>query len=67
MKLNFFSDHIFDLINESDLLDVYDIRTVENGFQVTVKDGSVFRVEITRAEPADNVLQLFPQDRGQND
>ena len=60
MTLNYFSDHIFDLINESDLLDVYDMVTVENGFRVIVGDGTSFFVQMTRETPPDNVIDLFP-------
>ena len=44
MELDYFKDHLFDLLNESDLLDVKDIEddTVENRFIVTLNDGSVF-------------------------
>ena len=60
MTLNYFSDILFDLLNESDELDVYDIEKTDDGYRVTVSDGSLFNVNITRAEPKDNVLQLFP-------
>ena len=60
MTLHYFSDILFDLINDSDELDVYDIEKTEEGYRVTVSDGSLFNVNITRAEPKDNVLQLFP-------
>ena len=60
MTQQYFSDILFDLLNESDELDVYDIESMPDGFRVTVSDGSLFNVTITRAEPKDNVLQLFP-------
>ena len=60
MTLNYFKDHMFDLLNDSDLLDVYDIETIEGGYRVTVKDGSLFQVIMSKAEPKDNILQLFP-------
>ena len=60
MTLHYFSDILFDLINESDQLDVYDIETTKDGYLVTVADGSMFTVNIAPAEPKDNVLQLFP-------
>ena len=60
MTLNYFSDILFDLLNDSDELDVYDIEKTEDGYRVTVSDGSLFNVSIGRAEPKDNVLQLFP-------
>ncbi len=61
MTQQYFSDILFDLLNESEQLDVYDIETIAEGFRVTVSDGSLFNVTITRAEPKDNVLQLFPR------
>ena len=60
MTLHYFSDILFDLLNDSDELDVYDIEKTEDGYRVTVSDGSLFNVNISRAEPKDNVLQLFP-------
>ena len=60
MTLHYFSDILFDLMNESDQLDVYDIEKTEDGFRVTVSDGAMFNVSLSRAEPKDNVLQLFP-------
>lgn len=60
MTLNYFFDILFDLLNDSDELDVYDIEKTEDGYRVTVSDGSLFNVNISRAEPKDNVLQLFP-------
>jgi len=60
MTLNYFKDHMFDLLNDSNLLDVYDIETIEDGYRVTVKDGSLFNVMISKAEPKDNILRLFP-------
>ena len=60
MTLNYFTDHMFDLLNDSNLLDVYDIETIEGGYRVTVHDGSLFNVIISKAEPKDNILQLFP-------
>ena len=60
MTLNYFKDHMFDLLNESDLLDVFDIETIEDGYRVTIHDGSLFNVTISRAEPKDNIIQLYP-------
>lgn len=60
MTLNFFRDVLFDLLNDSDQLDVYDIETIEDGYRVTVGDGALFNVTVSKAEPKDNVLQLFP-------
>ena len=46
MELNYFKDHLFDLLNESDLLDVQDITSDEKRdlFRVTVHDGTQFNV-----------------------
>ncbi|MBQ3256821.1 MAG: hypothetical protein IJA67_05365 [Oscillospiraceae bacterium] len=60
MTLHYFSDILFDLLNDSDELDVYDIERTETGYRITVSDGSLFNVNISRAEPKDNVLQLYP-------
>ena len=48
MELNYFKDHLWDIFNEDDILDVQDIifDDNENWFDVTVFDGSVFRVLI---------------------
>ena len=52
MDLNYFKDVLFDLINESDSLDVLDIEADEkaNLFVVTVKDGAKFHVQCESAE-----------------
>lgn len=60
MTRDFFTDVLFDLLNDSDLLDVYDIETIDGGYRVTVGDGAMFNVIVSKAEPKDNVLQLFP-------
>ena len=60
MTLNFFKDHMFDLLNDSDLLDVYDIESIEGGYRVIVHDGSEFNVIISNATPKDNIVELFP-------
>ena len=50
MDINVFKDLLWDLINESNELDVIDIRCddKENLFEVTVRDGSSFVVRIVR-------------------
>ena len=52
MDLNYFKDILFDLINESDALDVADIQSDDraNTFTVTTKDGASFLVHITKIE-----------------
>ncbi len=46
MELNYFKDKLFDLINESDELDIADIEAEDrkNLFTVTMADGSIFEV-----------------------
>ena len=46
MDLNYFKDQIFDLLNESDELDISDIKAEDRKdlFTVTTGDGSVLRV-----------------------
>ncbi len=50
LDINVFKDLLWDLINESNELDVIDIRCddKENLFEVTVRDGSSFVVRIVR-------------------
>lgn len=44
MDLNFFKDKLFDVINESDELDIADIQADDDKdlFLIVMKDGSVF-------------------------
>ena len=46
MELNYFKDKLFDLLNESDELDISDITAEDRKdlLTVTMGDGSVFRV-----------------------
>lgn len=47
MELNYFKDKLFDVLNESDELDLSDI-TADDGrslFAVTTADGSVFELQ----------------------
>lgn len=61
MTLDYFVDHLFDLLNESDLLDISDICSIENGHRVAVWDGTVFDVVVSKTVPKDNIVQLFPR------
>ena len=47
MELNYMKDHLFDLVNESELLDVRGIEADDrrNTLRVTVADGTVFVIE----------------------
>ena len=52
VDINVFKDILWDLMNESDALDVSDIQSVdkENRFIVAVRDGSSFQIQISVAE-----------------
>ena len=52
VDINVFKDVLWDLMNESDALDVSDIESVdkENRFIVAVRDGSLFQIQISVAE-----------------
>ena len=52
MDVNYFKDILFDLMNESDALDVADIQSDDraNTFLVTTKDGTAFSVHVTKIE-----------------
>lgn len=52
MRLDYFKDVLFDLINESDALDIEDIQSDDraNTFLVSMKDGSCFSVLVTAAD-----------------
>ena len=49
VEINVFKDILWDLMNESDSLDVTDIQSIEkdNRFIVTVSDGSSFEVQVS--------------------
>lgn len=49
MDLNFFKDHLWDMLNEDDRFDVQDIISDDNKntFDVIVHDGSVFHIEVS--------------------
>ena len=46
MELNYFKDQLFDLLNESDALDVREITADDraNTFRVMVSDGTIFQI-----------------------
>ena len=52
MELNYLKDHLFDLLNESDCLNITDIEANDalNTFRITVPDGSVFVISCQRVE-----------------
>lgn len=51
MDLNYFKDKIFELINETDSIDINDIDTDDrnNTFTVSLFDGSAFELECRQA------------------
>ena len=61
MELNYFKDHLFDLINESNILNVRSIIAddKENVFRVVVYDGSEFCVKCADY-PAPNSSSIRP-------
>ena len=50
MDLNYFKDHLWDMLNEDDCFDVQDIisNDNENTFDVIVRDGSVFHIVVSQ-------------------
>ncbi len=50
MDLNYFKDHLWDMINEDDMFNVQDIISDdnENWFDIIVHDGSVFHVSVSQ-------------------
>lgn len=51
MDINYFTDTLFDLINESEAFDadLADIRTESGVLTVIMKDGTAFRLHIEKA------------------
>lgn len=51
VELNYFKDKLFDLLNESDELDIADLNVEDriSLFTVTMADGSVFEQECRNA------------------
>lgn len=47
MELNYFKDRLFDLLNDTDELNIFDIDTDErrNIFTISTNDGNVFQLE----------------------
>lgn len=52
MELTYVKDCLFDLLNESDMLDVTDIQADDrqNTFRITAADGSVFLITCQEEE-----------------
>lgn len=52
MELTYLTDHLFDLLNESDILNLIDITstTDRTGFQIITEDGTSFVVTCKRLD-----------------
>lgn len=52
MKLNFFKDKLFEMLNESSSLEIADIETddLSNVFKVETTDGSMFEIECRKVQ-----------------
>jgi len=59
MQYNYFYDHLFDLLNESDLLEVRSIEMVPQGYRVVVLDGTEFTVNLTKKESNVSLAELL--------
>lgn len=57
MELNFFKDKLFDMLNESDNMNIANIETDDaaDAFQVKTLDGDLFIIECRQIPPAENV------------
>ncbi len=53
MELNYFKDKLFDLLNESDELDISDLNAedLKNLLTVTMSDGSMFEILCQEVKP----------------
>ena len=63
MEITYFTDVLFDMINESDIFNVTDIKVSDksHSLQVFVPDGSVFRLTCQQEQASQNsVIPLFP-------
>lgn len=52
MRLNFFKDKLFELLNESSSLEIVDIETNDlcNLFTIETTDGSLFEIECRKVK-----------------
>ena len=63
MQLTYFMDHLFDLINESDTLNVADIKWdgKSQRLQVFMPDGNIFHLFCQQSDNQhENILSLDP-------
>ena len=51
MERNYFLDTLFDIINESDVLEsaLLDIQVVDDSLYITMKDGTSFQITVAAA------------------
>lgn len=59
MELNYFKDRLFDLLNESDALDVREITADDraNTFRVMVSDGTIFQIVCSHIDGSAPLVQ----------
>ena len=65
MKLNYFKDKLFDLLNEAEDMRIKDITTIdkEDKFMVEILDGSIFEIKCRKLKPegnTDEVIKRIP-------
>lgn len=61
MQFNYFYDHLFDLLNDSELLEVRSIETIPGGYRVTVLDGSKFVLSLEKEESRRTLAELLEE------
>ena len=59
MQFNYFYDHLFDLLNDSDLLEVRSIESVPQGYRVTVLDGSKYVLRLEQEVSRTTLAELL--------
>lgn len=59
MELNLFKDKLFDMLNESDSMNIADIEADDaaGAFQVKTTDGDLFIIECRQGSPAERVMK----------
>ncbi len=61
MLYNYFYDHLFDLLNDSELLEVRSIEMIPGGYRVMVLDGSWFELHLTKEESHKTLAELLAE------
>ncbi|GFI22404.1 hypothetical protein IMSAGC011_01179 [Lachnospiraceae bacterium] len=64
MKLNYFKDKLFELLNEEINMEIKDITANdrEDKFTVEIQDGSVFEVKCTKMKTTSKIDRPFKKD-----